>query len=546
VSSIHLPNLKLRDYQVEAAEAVMDFWRDGGRRALVQLPTGAGKTVLGLALARACGRTLWIAHRDELIEQPRLRAIDAMPEIDLGVVAADVNEPTARDLVVGSVQTLARRKGDAFPRLDAILAGGLDLVVVDEAHHFTGGDKAFDRPVLRALERTGAKLLGLTATVERADGEALDGLFERIVYSMQLREAISSGLLAPFAGVRRVKVAALEYTASEIEAVGSGSVVRADRELAERVEQDLDAIVNATVEAWQKYARRADGTPRKGVVFTVLVEQAERTAAALNSAGVRAGVVSGETPRQERRRTLAALASGDLDVVVNAAVLTEGFDCPPVDCVLLARPCSSKTLYLQAIGRASRLSPGKADWLVIDLGGGSDLHALEQAPLLVGVEKRQGVPREQGQGPRREGPSFVAMAEPPEPVRWVDVFGDGLTWASGAGQGRTVLVRLMGGRWLVDVMAAGARIENVGKYRALDLAHGVGADAVKRLGGLGLAAMTRQGWRSRPATDAQRAAASKWGIVVPFTATRGEVSDLITRKVVSKKLRRPSRLEVAS
>jgi ATP-dependent helicase IRC3 len=537
--SLHLPNLQLRPYQIEAAETTMEFWSAGGDRALVQLPTGAGKTVLGLALARARGRTLWIAHRDELIEQPRLRALDAMPGIGLGVVAADVNQPGASDLVIASVQTICRRKGEDFPRLDPILAGGLDLIVCDEAHHYTGGERAFDRPIMRALERTGAKLLGLTATVERADGEALDGLFERVVYSMQLREAIGQGLLAKFSGVRRVKVEALEYTDDELADVGAGSFVKADQELAHRVEQDLEAVVAATVDAWRDHAVRPDGSRRKGVVFTVLVRQAERTAAALAAAGYRAGFVSGETPRQERRRTLAALASGEIQVVCNAAVLTEGFDSPSIDCVLLARPCSSKTLYLQAIGRASRLSPGKADWMVIDLGGGSDLHALEQAPLLIGIEKGEGIAREE-QGPRREGPSYVAQAEPPEPVRWVDVFGDGKTWASSAGQSRTVLVRIMGDRWLVDVMEKGSRLDHVGKYRDMDLAHGVGADAVKRLGGLGLAAMTRQGWRGRPPTDAQIAAARAWGIVVPPGVKRGEVSDLITRKAVAKKLRRPT------
>lgn len=530
--------LALRDYQVQAIDAAMSRFAGGHRAALIQLPTGTGKTVLGLELARRTGRTLWLAHRDELVQQPRARAGDVWPGVDVGVVAAEVDQPQARDLIVASTQTLMRSRSGTMPRLEAILAGGLDLVVADEAHHYVDGEgRAFDRPIRAALERTGARLLGLTATSERGDGTGL-GVFGEVVFSLQLREAISRGYLAPFGGFRRVRVEGLEHTGDELKALARGrGSMKAEQALASRVEEQLDLIVRSTVDAWRAHGRRPDGAPRRGVIFTVLVSQAEATAEAMRKIGIRAAVVSGETPTGQRRVILDALRNGQLDVVCNCAVLTEGFDAPVVDAVLLARPCASRTLFLQSIGRASRLHPGKADWIVIDLGGGSDLHGLEVAPLLDGQEtggQGEGDPRDGPTGPRR----LMGDPVPPEPVRWLQV-REGVLAAS-VGGGETVVVQFQAGRWLVRLLRKRGEggTEALGKYSDEDLALGVGADAVRRLGGLRVSAARSLYWRSTPPSPQQLEAARKWKAVVRPGATRGEVSDLITRAVVLSRVGR--------
>lgn len=374
----------LRPYQEQAMDAVRARYREGQRAALVVLPTGTGKTRTALTMAAAAiqrgKRVLWLAHRTELIDQP-VDAWRALPELaragSAGVVMAGRNDAGA-DLVCASVQTLTRGG-----RLDAVLSHGLpSLVVVDEAHHSSAGQWA---DVLGALDLAAEKVgqhppwwLGLTATPERtdrADLSAIWGSTPAYVYTYQ--DAVDEGYLCP----PRFVVDRLPLDDETEALLATASEQGDDAKIAKLL---LKAgVVAHTVEAMH----RAGAEGRAAMIFTADVEQAELTAAALNEDGTwRARAVSGQTPKPQRRAILRAFKRGEIDVIANCAVLTEGTDLPRCDCIVAARPFSSKPLYVQGVGRGLRLHPGKEDCLVVDLSGASEEHTLIMAAALLETE----------------------------------------------------------------------------------------------------------------------------------------------------------------
>lgn len=371
--------MSLRPYQEAAVEAVRRRYGAGHRAALVVLPTGTGKTRTALAMAArviARGkRVLWLAHRTELIDQP-VETWRAVPEFanvgSAGAVIAERDENAAR-LVCASVQTLAR--GD---RLDRVLAHGLfEVVVVDEAHHSAAGQW---RNVLARLDEaaTAAAVrrpwwLGLTATPERTDRADLSGLWgEEPAYVYTYQEAIADGYLCR----PRFEVERLDLDASTAELLDKASKAGDEAEMARLLLRA--GVVAHTVRSMQQHA-----AGRRCLVFTADVVQAQETAASLTAAGIRAAVVSGETPKVQRKAILRAFSRGEVDALCNCAVLTEGTDLPACDGIVMARPFSSKPLYVQSVGRGLRLYPGKADCLVLDLVGASQEHSMIMAAALL-------------------------------------------------------------------------------------------------------------------------------------------------------------------
>jgi superfamily II DNA or RNA helicase len=358
----------LRPYQQEAIEAVVAARRAGVRRMVVSLPTGAGKTVIFSALARMAKRpVLVLAHRDELVQQARDKLQTALGESQtVAVEQADVRAPASAKVVVASIRSLHAR------RLDRLLAErDFGLVVYDECHHAVADD---NQRVLRRLgcfERDWAgTLLGFTATVERADGQGLDQVFERIVFHRTLPDLIDAGYLAPLRGFRVT-------TAADLRSLSAGSLDFADDELAEVVDiEERNALVARSI---QELAR-----DRRTVVFCVTVNHALNLARALRLVGVSAGLVHGELPGEDRRRVLADFREGRLQALTNVGVLTEGFDDPGVSCVAMARPTRSAGLYAQCVGRGTRLHPGKTDCLVLDFADVSHL-PLVTLPTLFGL-----------------------------------------------------------------------------------------------------------------------------------------------------------------
>lgn len=354
-----------RPYQLAAQVAVREHWAatDTQQHPLLVMATGTGKTRTALGLVEAeAGRVVWIAHREELVTQP-VADLPARLKAESGVVLAERDERDRR-LVFASVATLA-----VPGRIERLLAAGpIDLLVVDEAHH------SVSRSHRQAIERIAARrVVGLTATPDREDGADLAELWE-IVFSYSITDAIRDGWLVPPRNV------VLRLPGLDLSAVSG----RRDYDDAELGAALLRAhVVEHTVAALQEHGERA----RPTLVFTATVDQAQRTADALTAAGYRARMVCGETPKTERRRILRAFQAGDLDVLCNAAVLTEGTDLPRVSCLVLARPTKSWSLYTQMVGRGLRLHGDKVDCLVLDLAGATEEHSLEAAPVLIGASR---------------------------------------------------------------------------------------------------------------------------------------------------------------
>lgn len=395
-----MTEIKLRDYQREAIDAVFAAWSGGMRRPAIVLPTGAGKTVVFSALVREwrelnddhapqdrASRVMILAHRDELVDQAiaKLRAV--MPGVNVGKVKAQERQ-TAADVMVCSVQTLATRSGNA---LREVLdwqreCGRVGLIITDECHHAAAASyqKIYDA-FPDALQ------LGVTATMARGDGVGLGKVWEEVVYRRSILNLISKGHLVDVR-TKRVDLKSLDMGAVK---VSKGDWASGDLGRALMGAQADTAIARA----YQEHAG-----DRQGIVFTPTVETAHAATDALLDAGINADVISGETPPEVRRWRYEEYRTGKLQVLVNCMVLTEGFDMPQAEVAVIARPTQSAPLYTQMVGRVLRPHPGKREALVLDLVGASanglrTLIDLEpgnlQAPVRDGESLAEAVIREE-------------------------------------------------------------------------------------------------------------------------------------------------------
>jgi superfamily II DNA or RNA helicase len=349
----------LRPYQAEAIERFLSTWQAGTHnRVAVVLPTGAGKTVvlshlIDQALPAFGGRALVIAHREELIQQAAAKIRAVAPHLKVGVVKAGRNEHRGVDVIVASVQTLAVRK-----RRNQIT--GIGLVIVDECHHAAADS------YIEVLDHFGAwagvPVAGFTATMTRTDG-GLAEVWQDVVYKLDILDLMASGHLVNVRG-KRVIVAGLD-----LDRVKTRGGDLQDGQLGQAMEDSGAAQVVAS--AYTEHA--AD---RPGVVFTPTVATAHHMATTLTTAGITAAAVWGDMPREERADILQRYQAGDLQVLTNCMVLTEGFDAPHASCAVIARPTKSPGLYVQMVGRVLRPAPGKVDALVLDVMGSSTKHKL--------------------------------------------------------------------------------------------------------------------------------------------------------------------------
>lgn len=514
--------LELRPYQVEAIAAIEEAERRGVRRPLLGLPTGTGKTVIFAALIRKRGgRALVLAHRDELLTQAtdKIRQID--PGARMGLVKAEANEIEA-PVVVASMQTLARQS-----RL-ARLPRQFETVVVDEAHHATADSYR------RVLEWTADSplVLGVTATPERADNASLGEVWDEVVYSRSLLEMIRAGYLVDLRGLR----VRLDVDFSRLR-VSHGDFV--DTEAAAVL-----TAADAPAHACAAYLEHAAG--RKALLFTPTVELAHLMAEAFRDGGVSAEAVDGSLPLEERRAILARLRSGETQVVANCAVLTEGFDEPSVDCVIIARPTRSRILYVQMIGRGTRTFPNKSDCLVIDLVGATERLDLLTLPRLFGLGDAQALEgrtvvealeRERMRVPATEQAAPLVAEEVDlfrerEKLRWVAVDE---RWALTTSRGLLV-VEPYASAWRVVVQERGSHQREVlGQGLDLGYAHGVAEDFIRRLGATHLLDSNAR-WRGQEISDKQRALLARLGIACDRQLSRGEASDLISAALAQREL----------
>lgn len=534
--------LTLRSYQVDALDAIDQSHREGVQRPLVVHPTGTGK---GLEMAEVAGRrsplgrSLVMVHRQELADQFIEKLTWQYPGLSTGVVKADRNEIDA-DVVVASVQTIQNEKRSAT-------LGDFATVIVDEAHHAPSPTWHRTLERLGSFSAYGPLTVGFTATPER-DGKML-GVWERVVHYYSIRQAIYDGHLVP---ILPAEVIETNMDLDRIKRTGGDYNEGALGEALEdsgAVEQIADAYVQHAGD-------------RKGVAFTPTVKTAHHLAKALLDRGIPAAALDGGTKPESRRAILAGLRDGSIQVVVNCGVLTEGFDEPSISCVVIARPTSVHGLYIQMIGRGTRLFPGKANLLILDVTGATTRHDLITSVDL-GISDEETV-RKNEEAERKPCPSCgepcsltehrcylchrylpagkVAMNQTRHDncrarAGKVDVFGESRwrwlslpdgAWCLPAGEEVVVMAPLGPDTFKVASYNAG-RITVLHDQMPQQWAMGVGADRARAFGTL---AEREARWLDAPVTDMQKGKLVREGLPaakLPMVRTRGQAADLLTR-----------------
>lgn len=344
--------MELRPYQNEAKNAVFEQWNEGNSKTLLVLPTGCGKTIVFAKITEKCvslgERVLILAHRGELLSQA---ADKIMKVTGLGCAVEKAEESCLNSwyrVVVGSVQSMMREK-----RLANFSPDYFDTIIIDEAHH------AISDSYQNVLNHFyDAKVLGVTATPDRGDMKNLGQVFDSLAYEYTLPKAIKEGYLSPIKAqtipleldLRGVSTQAGDFKASDIDTA-------------------LDPYLMQIADEMKKYCAN-----RKTVVFLPLVKTSQKFTEILNSKGFRAAEVNGNS--DNRTEVLTDFENGKYNVLCNSMLLTEGWDCPSVDCVIVLRPTKVRGLYCQMVGRGTRLCEGKSELLLLDFLWHTERHEL--------------------------------------------------------------------------------------------------------------------------------------------------------------------------
>jgi DNA repair protein RadD len=344
--------IDLRHYQARAISEI----ENTNERVLYVLPTGGGKTVIATNLIERAvhrgERVLMLTHPREILRQTSLKV-----PIDHGLIQAGLSIALSYPVQVASIQTLWAR----CMRTDKVPLPAANLIIIDEAQHVAARTW---RTILDAYPN--ARLVGLTATPCRSDGRGLGDYFDVLIEGPQIPELIEQKHL-----VSTIYYAPANPDLRSVETRQGDYVVK---QLADRMNRD--DLVGDIVSNWHKYAHR-----RRTIVFCVDVAHSVHVKNEFVKSGVKAEHVDGSTPKTERDAILARLESGETEVVCNCMVLTEGFDCPPVGCIVLARPTKQLGLFRQMAGRGLRPAEGKSNLILIDHSGAVYRHGLLEDPV---------------------------------------------------------------------------------------------------------------------------------------------------------------------
>ena len=345
--------MSLRPYQQEAKDAIFREWdQEGHNKTLLVLPTGTGKTIVFASVAERCvrdgSRVLILAHRGELLEQAQGKLFRSTGLRSAVEKAEDSSLGSWFRVTVGSVQTLMREK-----RLAKFSPDHFGHIIIDEAHH------CLSDSYQRVLEHfAGAKVLGVTATPDRGDMRNLGQYFESLAYEYSLPRAIRDGFLCPL----KAQTIPLRLDLSGV-GIQSGDFKAGDLGTA------LDPYLYQIADEMANYCQG-----RKTVVFLPLVKTSKKFRDILIGKGFRAAEVNGES--QDRAEILRDFDAGKYDVLCNSMLLTEGWDCPSVDCIVVLRPTKIRSLYSQMVGRGTRLCEGKDHLLLLDFLWHTERHEL--------------------------------------------------------------------------------------------------------------------------------------------------------------------------
>lgn len=568
---VAVPTITLRDYQEQTVSALLAP-PEGVTRSLAVLPTGSGKTIIFAALLDRIlqngERALVLAHREELLTQARDKIAFAAPSLHVEIEqaasfasrthpASTLFENRERAVVVGSVQTL---RGKRLKEWDA---DAFRVIIVDEAHHATAGNYIDILTHFGCLDGL-TRLVGVTATPGRSDGVGLGAIFQEIAVEYGIRDMIASGYLAPIRAwqvesktdLRSIKVTAGDYAAGELE----------------------DAVNNdkRNYEIVSAYEDHAPGT--QAIVFCAGVAHSHRIADIFNERSIPAEAVWGDMGREARGETLGRFQRAETRILTNYGVLTEGFDAPQTQCIILARPTKSELLYTQMLGRGLRLFPGKENMVAIDVADVAGGKSLVSVATLVGL-------------PLKFNPKGGNVYEMVEDLEEIDPRLQRL--ATDRESLEKVIAKVKAGMSVaeIDLFAAIARDENLGAFSSLswlavgndrwslradkDRTYGLHVDT---LGQYVLMHMESRkildtqrdrrkafrradryifehhrdkmvflassaGWRSAPASDKQKELISSLsrGLEIPEGLTKGDASMLLETLMHAKKNRKRAR-----
>ncbi len=342
----------LRPYQIDNKVLIYDYW-SRCNSVMLQMPTGTGKTKLFVSVINdikkygeqtdVASKILVLVHRKELIEQISTELNNY--EIEHGFIQADVNEGRKINVQIASVQTLNNR-------LQKWIEFEFDFIIIDEAHHTLANSY---KKIIEAFQK--AKLLGVTATPYRMSGEGFQETFEKLIVSFDVGKFVEMGVLSEY---DYYSVARTSYVQKEINNIKKMS--HGDYNENEMIRVcDNNKIRAQVVNTYMQYA-----IGKKGIVYTINKEHNKHLCEEFNLHGICSVALDSDTPKEERKKAIEKFKKGDISIICNVDLFSEGFDCPDIEFIQLARPTKSLAVFLQQVGRGLRYSDSKEKTIFLD------------------------------------------------------------------------------------------------------------------------------------------------------------------------------------
>ena len=516
-----------RPYQQEAIQAIEAGLSRGITRPLLSLPTGTGKTVIFSQVIdrrSSKGRSLIICNREELLTQSQSKVGIVSPNLSTGIIKAESNQ-FDRDVLIASIQTLSR------PNRLRQLPSDISTIIIDEAHHSCADSYKNVLEHLGSFRDDNPPLtLGVTATPLRLDRKNLNDIFQEVVFEKNILEMIVAGYLCDLKAMQ-VK---LDIDFNKLRRVDGDFV---EKEVSQAmIEAKAPALIAEKV---SKFASN-----RKTIIFCPNVDLSHKVAKCCQDLGLAAQAIDGTLDSQTRKEILQRFEAGSLSVLVNCNLLCEGFDCPRVDAIVMARPTKSKSLYMQCLGRGTRLHPDKANCLIIDLIGCTTSFDLMSVGKVFGITEQKlsqlsilqcWEEEQQAEKERRSAAARLLAENRFLETKSVDLFNrSALNWLKpsnrryvlSTGQGMVVIDRQdLSDKWVVYLSFQGNK-QLLARDLPLTYASSIAEDYVRRQN-LDKLLSKEAPWRSRPISQKQLETLRKLRIAITPGLTMGQASDLI-------------------
>lgn len=517
--------IKPREYQKEQMASIYEAHDRGVTSQLISSPTGTGKTITFALFAKEFDqKTLVIAHTQELIQQAVDKIQMVWPGVDIGICQGEHKEYD-HQVIVASIQSASQED-----RLDQLQKQGFSLLIIDEAHHAVASTYLRVASKLGFLPPKKARqseklLLGFTATAIRGDRLPLGNVFQEIVFRRSIGSMIRVGYLADLRGRKCQAVADL----GRVDMSSDGSDFHIKQLVSAIDTKQRNQLI---VKAYQEH-----GDGKKALAFTADVNHAKHLAEEFMDQGIPAAAVYGAMPSQTREAVLSLFSSGEIQVITNCMVLTEGYDQPDIECLLMARPTKSPTLYTQMVGRGTRIHPGKKECLVLEFTDNDydvcDLGTLEGIPLEQDQSLSEALTLKIKKEPKRMDASEIISEEYDLIDRsafcWLRV-ADKYKIDIDTDKGHYILLLPMGkGKYHALLYQYDLRSEWITNQPVdIDYAQGLAEDWLREHATTTLIDRKAR-WRNDPATKRQKNLMRVLGISWKKGITKGESSDAISQ-----------------